>query len=94
MRRFIIAMFCAILPAVTSVSAESNQPGIHIFGSEAGCRSSGKLSERICSNAALNARAEFREKAPSFPSRLECEKLFRRGCSIGIRGAAGWAGKT
>lgn len=93
MRRSLILIALFLEPPATSAAAQSNQPGTHIFGSEAGCRASGKVSDMICSNAALNAEAEFREKAPRFSSRPECERMFRQGCSVGISGAAGWAGK-
>jgi uncharacterized protein YgiB involved in biofilm formation len=93
MRHPLILMACLFLPPTTPASAESNKLGKHVFGSEYGCRSSGDISEQVCSNASANAAAEVNEKAPRFSTRAECVQVFRDGCSVGIKGAAGWAGK-
>jgi uncharacterized protein YgiB involved in biofilm formation len=93
MRHRLILIVCLFLPPTTPASAESNKLGKHVFGSEYSCRSSGEVSEQICSNAAANSTAEFNEKAPRFSARAECEQVFRDGCSVGIKGAAGWEGK-
>jgi hypothetical protein len=54
----------------------------------------GKFTSEQCANAAANSKAEFEEKAPRFPNREACEKLFPEpGCSLGFKGADGWAGK-
>jgi uncharacterized protein YgiB involved in biofilm formation len=54
----------------------------------------GKFTSEQCANAAANSKAEFEEKAPRFPSREACEKFFpEAGCSLGFKGADGWAGK-
>lgn len=64
------------------------------FGDERSCSASGKLSAELCANAAANARTEFEEKAPRFPTRDACERAFDRGgCSLGFSGTDGWAGK-
>ena len=64
------------------------------FGDERSCSASGKLSAELCANAAANARSEFDEKSPRFPTRDGCEGVFGRGgCSLGFSGADGWAGK-
>jgi uncharacterized protein YgiB involved in biofilm formation len=93
MRHQLILMVCLFLPQTTPASAESSKLGKHVFGSEYSCQSSGEVSQLVCSNASANANAEFNEKAPRFLSRNECEQNFRHGCSVGIRGAAGWEGK-
>lgn len=82
-------VFFASLVAIAPARAEVLQ-----FGSERHCVSSGRLSAEICANAAANAAAEFEEKAPRFPSRDACERVYRRGCALGFRGAAGFSGRS
>ena len=61
---------------------------------EQSCAASGKVSAERCANAAANAKAEFEEKAPRFPTREACQRIFSQaGCSLGFSGADGWAGK-
>ena len=68
--------------------------GSMTFASERQCASSGKIPSDICAYAEANSAAEFDEKAPRFPSRALCERAYGGGaCSIGFRGAAGWAGR-
>ena len=93
MRHSLILMTCLFLPPASPALAESNKFGKHVFGSEYSCRSSGQVSEMVCSNASANSAAEVNEKAPRFSSRAECERVFRDGCSVGLKGAAGWEGK-
>ncbi|MCX7899316.1 MAG: DUF1190 domain-containing protein [Methylocystis sp.] len=67
--------------------------GAHQFATESHCASTRKLPASVCAIAAANAAAEFEEKAPRFPSRDACERVFRGGCSLGFRGADGYAGR-
>lgn len=68
--------------------------GSFTFSTARHCLSSGKLPADVCANAEKNAAAEFEEKAPRFPQRDVCEQAFGAGgCSLGFRGADGWAGK-
>ena len=54
----------------------------------------GKLSAEQCSNAATNVQAVFEPKAPRFPTRAACERVFPfADCSLGFEGAGGWVGK-
>ena len=77
-----------------STAAGQITHGQFSFGDERSCSASGKLSAEFCANAAANARSEFDEKAPRFPTRDGCEGVFgRSGCSLGFSGADGWAGK-
>jgi hypothetical protein len=93
-------MQCRVLfilaPALffASTAAGEITHGQFSFGDERSCSASGKLSAEFCANAAANARSEFDEKAPRFPTRDACEGAFDRGgCSLGFSGADGWAGK-
>ncbi|HXY59936.1 MAG TPA: DUF1190 domain-containing protein [Methylocystis sp.] len=88
-------VLCAgVLSCVTIVaSAAEIRPGAYSFGSEQSCAASGKIPAERCAIAAANARAEFEEKAPRFEARQTCERAFAAGCSIGFKGADGWAGK-
>ncbi len=64
------------------------------YRSEQNCIGANKLTQEQCANASANAQAEFEEKAPRFPTRESCEKIFAEsGCGIGFKGADGWAGK-
>ena len=90
-----IALFF-LVPALFFVDAEAGEiaHGQLSFGDERSCSSSGKLGGELCANAAANARSEFDEKAPRFPTREACERNFGGGsCSLGFFGADGWAGK-
>jgi hypothetical protein len=85
-----------LLPALFFAIAAAGEitHGQFSFGDERSCAASGKLSAELCANAAVNARSEFDEKAPRFPTRDTCEGAFgRSGCSLGFSGADGWAGK-
>ncbi len=62
--------------------------GAHEFATERHCAASGKLPADVCASAAANASAEFEEKAPRFSTREACQRVFRGGCAIGLRGAA------
>src|ERR1019366_856762 len=93
-------MHCRVVfilaPALFFASTAAGQitHGQFSFGDERSCSASGKLSAEFCANAAANARSEFDEKAPRFPTRDGCEGVFGRGgCSLGFSGAEGWAGK-
>ena len=66
--------------------------GVSTFSSLSQCVSSGKFPAEICAFADANSAAEFEEKAPRFPSRAACERVFG-SCSLGFRGADGWAGR-
>lgn len=93
-RRLFLICLCFGFVAANGATAEYVRRAQFIYGSEYGCRSAGKLSAEQCANAAANTQAEFDEKAPRFPSREACERLFRgAGCSVGFKGADGWAGK-
>ncbi|WP_170153336.1 DUF1190 domain-containing protein [Roseiarcus fermentans] len=46
------------------------------------CRASHALTDGECAQAYANAKAEFDEKAPKFPTRAACERHFRH-CMIG-----------
>ena len=81
------------LLATTGLAAQAS-PAQYSYGAEQNCILSGKLKPEQCANAAANAQAEFEEKAPRFPSREACERIFvPAGCSVGFKGAEGWAGK-
>lgn len=80
--------FCA--PASPLAQSRS----AYTFRSEQNCIGAHKFSSEQCANAVANSRAEFEEKAPRFPTRDACERLFKEaGCSLGFKGADGWAGK-
>jgi uncharacterized protein YgiB involved in biofilm formation len=83
----------ALLWSATTAQAESAK-GTFTFSSASNCVSSGKFPAGICSYAETNAAAEFDEKSPRFASRSVCDQAFGAGgCSVGFRGADGWAGK-
>lgn len=93
--RLYLWIAAAILIAASHAPAEADvTKGAFTFGSASNCASSGKMPSDICGYAQLNAEAEFEEKAPRYPSRSLCEQAFGGGaCSLGFRGAEGWAGK-
>lgn len=77
----------------TSLSAQIRS-GQYSYGSEQSCGASGRFNAQQCANAAANSQAEFEEKAPRFPSREACEKVFAAArCSVGFKGSQGWEGK-
>ena len=81
------------LLASSGVAAQAS-PTQYSYGAEQNCILGGKLTPEQCANAVANAQAEFEEKAPRFPSREACERVFASaGCSVGFKGADGWAGK-
>lgn len=88
-------LFCVGLSLVTATSAAAQvKPGQYSYSTEQSCGLGGKLNAEQCANATANGRAEFEEKAPRFPSRDACERVFATaGCSLGFKGAEGWAGK-
>ncbi len=90
--RLPLASFAVALLFAGGASAAMTY-GAHDFGSERHCASTGKLPADICAIAAANAAAEFEEKAPRFAARDACERVFRGGCSVGFRGAGGFAGR-
>ena len=81
------------LLATTGIAARASLAQ-YSYGAEQNCILGGKLTPEQCANAVANAQAEFEEKAPRFPSREACERVFASaGCSVGFIGAEGWAGK-
>jgi uncharacterized protein YgiB involved in biofilm formation len=79
---------------LTPPSQAQSMKGAFTYSSAHNCVSSGKLSPEICGNAEANAAAEFEEKAPRFATRGACEQAHASAsCSIGFRGADGWAGR-
>ena len=92
-RRLTLNCLGAVVLSTTAGTAE-NYSGKFIYASEHACQMTGKLSAEQCSNAATNAQAEFEAKAPRFPTRAACERVFLvAGCSLGFKGAAGWIGR-
>ncbi len=73
-----------MLIAGTACAASGLPPsGSYTYFSASQCSSSGKFSSEICQNAEINARAEFEEKMPAFPTRAACERSYGRGrCNI------------
>lgn len=83
----------AILLLATAHGARAEMTrGVSTFASQSQCASSGKFPSDICAMADANAAAEFDEKAPRFTARADCERVYG-ACSIGFRGADGWAGR-
>ena len=62
--------------------AQSSHLAPRVLLDAAACREAKALSDADCDTAFANAKAEFYEKAPKFPSRAACERYFRR-CMIG-----------
>jgi len=91
-----IAQFLAYMLA-SSVSAHAGTPlpnGNFTYSDARKCVAEGRLPAEICAFAEANAAAEFEEKAPRFATRSACEQAYGPGgCSLGFRGAEGWAGK-
>lgn len=84
----------AIFLAQASVAAAETHRGAYVYSDEKSCVAGGRVDAPICANAAANARAEFDEKAPRYPTREACDRVFPRDrCSVGFSGADGWAGK-
>jgi hypothetical protein len=86
---------CGGLALVMATDAIAQvKAGQYSYTTEQACGLGGKLNAEQCATATANARAEFEEKAPRFPSRDACERVFSAaGCSLGFKGAEGWAGK-
>lgn len=83
-----------IMPPAFSPALADVSKGSFTYSSARNCVSSGRLPAEICGFAEKNAAAEFEEKAPRFPQRGVCEQAYGvGGCSLGFRGADGWAGK-
>ncbi len=95
MRQRRLFCFCvASLHLMTTTLSAQNRPGQYSYGSEQNCVASGRFNAQQCATAAANSQAEFEEKAPRFPSREACEKVFATaGCSVGFKGSEGWEGK-
>ena len=95
MRRSLILSvvgFCWI--AGGGAHAEARR-GAYTYSSAQQCIADSKMASEICVNAEANARAEFDEKAPRFPSRDACERMFGRGkCSLGFGGVNGGRART
>lgn len=83
----VIAILASSNPGRTDMTR-----GVSTFASQSQCASSGRLSPETCAIADANAAAEFDEKAPRFPSRAACERVYG-ACALGFRGADGWAGR-
>jgi hypothetical protein len=90
-KKILIALF---------LSLAAGETGAEVFGgslsytSERACLLAGRLGAEQCATAAVNALAEFEEKAPRFPTRESCQKLFpAAGCALGFSGADGYAGR-
>ncbi len=93
-RRRLLYFCVAALHSMTTTLNAQTRPGQYSYGSEQNCVASGKFNAQQCVNAAANSQAEFEEKAPRFPSRDACEKVFAAaGCSVGFKGSEGWEGK-
>ena len=91
-RGWLLASALAFAPALEAWAGSPH--GQYSFGAERACVAGGALGTEHCANAAANAQAEFEEKAPRFPSREACERIFKiAGCSVGFSGADGWEGK-
>lgn len=88
--RWIIAI--GLISAGAPATADP-QHGVYTYGSAQACIADGKAPKEVCSYAAMNAAAEFEEKAPHFSSRAACEQAYRRnGCAISFRQGAIGAG--
>lgn len=91
--RFVASLCFLALAAPGEGFAEAKR-GQYAYGAEHSCVAAAKISAEQCANAAANAQASFEERAPRFPSRDACEKVFPQGgCSVGFSGGDGWAGK-
>jgi uncharacterized protein YgiB involved in biofilm formation len=87
-------LIIAALAVCAPASLWAQPRNTYTFRSEQNCVAARKFSAEQCANAVANSRAEFEEKAPRFPTREACERLFKEvGCSLGFKGADGWAGK-
>jgi hypothetical protein len=92
--RFGLSAAALIMATTLEPSFADMAKGSYTFSSSNNCASSGKMPTDICGFAHANAEAEFEEKAPRYPTRSLCEQVFGAGaCSLGFRGADGWAGK-
>ncbi len=70
------------------------RPGQYDYGTKEACAAARKFTDEQCANAAMNSQAEYDEKTPRFASREACEHAFAgAGCTLGFKGADGWAGK-
>ena len=87
-----LAIVAVVFPLAWTDAGADTARGAFSFSSASNCAASGKLPAELCATAEANAAAEFEEKAPRFPSRALCERIFG-GCALGFRGADGWAGK-
>ena len=89
-----LATVCVVFVAVDAALAATAKRGQFSYAAERNCVDGGVLTAEQCANAAANARAEFDEKTPHFPTRDACERVFAgAGCSLGFAGSDGWAGK-
>lgn len=87
--RMAIAMAASL--GAFPVDADMTRGATSYFSAQ-NCVSAGKLPAEVCNFADMNSAAEFDEKAPRFPSRDICERSYG-SCSLGFRGADGWAGR-
>ena len=76
---------CALVILAPGAAVADNP---RVFLDASACVASGAHSASDCRHAERNARAEFNEKAPRFPTRPACERAFAR-CMIGDISAGG-----
>jgi len=74
----VLALWALMMLSVTAAVGDNPR----VFIDAAACVASGAHSASDCRHAERNARAEFSEKAPRFPTRAACERAFAR-CMIG-----------
>ena len=84
----LVASAASLVLVVIATDARAQaQRGSFVYASAEQCASDRKISQEFCANAAANAAAEFDEKAPRFPAREACERVFGAGrCSLGFGG--------
>jgi len=71
-------LFCA---AFAFAPLPSRAIEIRLYGSLDNCMLSRRLDAAKCANAAANAAAEWREKAPRYPTKSACERAYAAaGC--------------
>lgn len=86
-------IIAVVLISAGAPAAADPQHGVFTYRSAQACIADGKAPRDVCSYAAMNAAAEFEEKAPHFPSRAACEQVYRRNaCAISFRQGAIGAG--
>jgi hypothetical protein len=80
--RLLLAAFLLVEPAPTFADAS------RVYSDADACRSAHALDDAECLTAYANAKAEFDEKAPRFPTRSDCQRHFER-CMIAEIGPRG-----